>query len=115
MAGANVVADLIGRKKENGKLQQEPWWKGKMRKQVKDIETNITRLQHWKCNKLCSGYWKERLERLYFINNKGISTVIEELKQRVKAINAKIRKYEAKNDRFQRNRLFETGNYCLRN
>lgn len=107
LAGSNVVADLIERQ------QQEPFWKRRMKKQIKDIDRNITRLQQWKCTKLCSDYWKKRLERLYFVYNKGISTVIEELKQRVKAINAKIRKYEARNDRFQQNRLFESNEKLL--
>ena len=60
-----------------------------------------------------SKYWKVRLQKKYFVKNKGISTVIEELKQRVKAIKAKIRKYDARNDTFHQNMLFETNQRLL--
>ena len=84
-----------------------------MKKQIKDLESDITRLEQWRVDKLESKYWKVRLQKKYFVKNKGISTVIEELKQRVKAIKAKIRKYDARNDTFHQNRLFETNQRLL--
>ena len=53
------------------------------------------------------------LKKKYILKNKGISTVIEELKQRVKAMNGKIRKYNARNDTLLQNRLFETNQKLL--
>ena len=94
LAAANVVADLVGRKEKRAGKKQEPFWKRRMKKQIKDIESNITRLEQWRANKLESTYWKKRFEEKYFVKNKGISTVIEELKQRVKVIRAKVRKYD---------------------
>ena len=47
------------------------------------------------------------LERKYKVNEKGITTVIEELKQRVTAKAAKITRYENRTKQFGHNRLFE--------
>ena len=44
----------------------------------------------------------------YKVHAKGIRVVIEELKQRVKAKSAKIRKYEDRNNAFHQNRLFQS-------
>ena len=51
---------------------------------------------------------REKLNEKYKVNAKGIRVVIEELKQRVKAKSAKIRKYEDRNNAFQQNRLFQS-------
>ena len=113
LAGANVVADLVGRKGKRTGKKQEPFWRRRMKKQIKDLESDITRLEQWRVDKLESKYWKVRLQKKYFVKNKGVSTVIEELKQRVKVIKAKIRKYDARNDTFHQNRLFETNQRLL--
>ena len=113
LAAANVVADLVGRKEKRAGKKQEPFWKRRMKKQIKNIESNITRLEQWRENKLQSTYWKKRFEEKYFVKNKGISTVIEELKQIVKVVKAKFRKYDARNDTFYQNRLFETNQKLL--
>ena len=51
-----------------------------MKKQIKDLESDITRLEQWRVDKLESKYWKVKLQKKYFVKNKGVSTVIEELK-----------------------------------
>jgi hypothetical protein len=75
----------------------------------------VTSPEQWRVDKLKSIYWKVRLQKKYFVKNKGVSTVIEELKQTVKAIKAKIRKYDARNETFHQNRLFENWLFSLRN
>ena len=49
----------------------------------------------------------ERLERKYSIRLKRLNVVIEEMKQRITAIAAKIRKYQGQVDSYRQNRLFE--------
>ena len=54
--------------------------------------------------------WKrhwERLERKYSIRVKRLNLVIEELKQRITAIAAKVRRYKEWVDSYRQNRLFE--------
>ena len=57
---------------------------------------------------LKSEHTKKRLDGVYHVKRKGILVVIEELKQRVKAKGAKIKKYEEGNNQFLQNRLFQT-------
>ena len=113
LAGANVVPELVGRKEKKTGKKQEPFWKRRMKKQIKDTESDITRLKQWRVDKLESLCCKVRLEKKYFLKNKRISTVIEELKQRVNVIKRNIRKYDARNDTFHQNRLFETSQKLL--
>ena len=48
-----------------------------------------------------------RLERKYSIIVKRLNVVIEELKQRIAAIAAKVRRYQGRVDSYRQNRLFE--------
>ncbi|XP_065055326.1 uncharacterized protein LOC135683871 [Rhopilema esculentum] len=63
--------------------------------------------------KLKSEGLKDHLERKYHVWNKGVTTVIEELKQRIKAKNAKIKKYEEQNNEYIQNTLFQTNQRLL--
>ena len=49
----------------------------------------------------------ERLERKYSIRVKRLNVVIEEFKQRITAIAAKVRRYQGRVDSYRQNRLFE--------
>ena len=51
-------------------------------------------------------HW-ERLERKYSIRVKRLNVVIEELKQRITAIAAKVRRCQGRVDSYRQNRLFE--------
>ena len=50
---------------------------------------------------------RERLERKYSISVKRLNVVIEELKQRIATIAAKVRGYQGRVDSYRKNRLFE--------
>ena len=107
LAGANVVADLLGINKRKG-TNQQPWWKRRMQAKVQNLRKDLSKLEEWKNNNLRSERKKELLERQYHVKNKGINSVVEELKQRIKAKTAKIRKYEERSNQFMQNRLFQT-------
>ena len=49
-----------------------------------------------------------RLEEKYKIRTKGITTVIEELEQRVLAKIAKVKRYEQRVKQYRQNRLFQS-------
>ena len=51
-------------------------------------------------------HW-ERLERKYSIRVKRLIVAIEELKRRITAIAAKVRRYQRRVDSYRQNRLFE--------
>ena len=47
------------------------------------------------------------LDRKYFIKNKGVDIVLEELKQRLQAKSKKIKRYEQRIEQFKINRMFQ--------
>ena len=59
-------------------------------------DKGISNFRHW-----------ERLERKYSIRVKRLNVVVEELKQRITTIAAKVRRYQGRVDSYRQNRLFE--------
>ena len=108
LAGANVVADLMNIKKKKASRDKDPWWKKRITGKIRELRKDISKLDQWNRKSLKSEHSKKRLEQLYHVKRKGILVVIEELKQRVKAKAAKIKKYEERNNQFLQNRLFQT-------
>ena len=53
---------------------------------------------------------KQKIKELYEkyrVKRKRLKTVIEELKQRMMAISAKVKRYEQRIEQFRRNRIFD--------
>ena len=57
--------------------------------------------------KLRKGGQREKLERKYSVKKKGVDVVIEELKQRITAKTAKLKRYEGRINQFRQNKLFQ--------
>ena len=76
------------------KNKKELWWKRRIKRKIGNIRKDISKLEQWKNNRLKKDGEKEKLARVYHVKNEGLRTVIEALKQRVKANAAKIRKYQ---------------------
>ena len=72
----------------------------KLRKDLSQLEVSkdkhISNFRHW-----------QRLERKYSIRVKRLNVVIEELKQRITAIAANLRRYQGRVDSYSQNRLVE--------
>lgn len=107
VAVGNVVAELVGRKNKKANTQ-EPKWKRRILGKISNLRKDLSNVVEWGKNKLNNKLTQERLERKYHVRNKGIKSVAEELKQRIKANTAKINKYEERNNQFVQNRLFKT-------
>ena len=60
-----------------------------------------------KHKEICNFRHWERLQRKYSIRVKRLNVAIEELKQRITAIAAKVRRYQGRVDSYRQNRLFE--------
>ena len=88
-------------------------WKKRLLRQIAEIRKDVSRVEKWKEGKLKSEGLKDYFERKYHVWNKGFTTVIEELKQRIKAKTAKIKKYEERNNQYIQNRLFQTNQRLL--
>ena len=52
--------------------------------------------------------YREELQKKYWLKEKGYKRVIEELKQRVTAKTAKVRRYKERIKQFRQNKLFQT-------
>ena len=60
-----------------------------------------------KHKEICNFRHWERLQRKYSIRVKRLNVAIEELKQRITTIAAKVRSYQGRVDSYRQNRLFE--------
>jgi len=57
-------------------------------------------------------YWRKRkkdqLNRMYKVNQKGLSVATEEVRQRLVALSARLQRYEARHKQYRQNQLFKT-------
>ena len=102
------VTEQLGLKKTEFRAKKDPWWKRRIEDDIKRIRNDVNILQrdvrgelsHKKSEKL------QRLKEKYRVNKKGIKTVVEELKQRMIAKSAKIKRYDQRINQFRQNRIF---------
>ena len=73
----------------------------------KGTSKDLSQLEASKDKDISNFRHQGRLERKYSIRVKRLNVVIEELKQRITAIAAKVRRYQGWVDSCRQNRLFE--------
>ena len=78
-----------------------------MQTKIKEIRKDLSQLEASKDKDISNFRHCERLEKKYSIRIKRFNVVIEELKQRINAIAAKIRRYQGWIDSYRQNRLFK--------
>ena len=80
-------------------------WKRMLKNKIKELRKDLSQLQALKDKDISNFRHWERLERKYSIRVKRLNVVIEELKQRITAIGAKVRRYQGRVDSYRQNRL----------
>ena len=105
-AGAFVVTNRLGVKIDKVAGRKEPMWK-RLQNKIKDLRKDLSQLEASKDKGVSNSRHWERLERKYSIRVKRLNVVVEELKQRITAIAAKVRRYQGRVDSYRQNRLFE--------
>ena len=92
-AGAAVVTNRLGVKINKAAERKKPIWRRSLQNKIKELRKDLSQLESSK-NKEGSNlrHW-QTLERKYSIRVKALGVVIEELKQRILAIAAKVRRY----------------------
>ena len=84
-AAAVCIADQFGLKKYEVGKRKDPWWKRRIEEDIKQLKKNINILKRVKKGQI--GEYKEGqgklVEEKYGVKRKGLTTVIEELKQRI--------------------------------
>ena len=106
---AIYIARQVGLKMggREGKGSKEPRWKRRIKDSIVELRRQVNILEISKQGKLKRKEKYTKLERKYNIKKKGEKVVIEELKQRLQAKSAKLKRYEQRIHRYQENRLFQ--------
>ena len=78
-----------------------------MQNKIKDLRKDLSQLEASRDKYISNFRHWERLERKYSIRVKRLNVLIEELKQRITAIAAKVRRSQGQIDSYRQNRLFE--------
>ena len=87
--------------------RKEPLWRRRLQNKIKELRKDLSQLESSKDEEVSNVRRWQTLERKCSIKLKTLSVVIEELKQRVVAIAAKVRRYQERVDRFSQNRMFQ--------
>ena len=82
-------------------------WKRGLQNKTKELRNDLSQLEASKDKDVSNFKYSERLKRKYSIRVKRLNVVTEELKQRINAIAAKVRRYQERVDNYRQNRLFE--------
>ena len=106
-AGAFVVTNRLGVKIDKVAWRREPMWKRRLQNKIKELRKDLSQLEASKDKGVSNSRHWERLERKYSIRVKRLNVVVEELKQRITAIAAKVTRYQGRVDSYRQNRLFE--------
>ena len=106
-AGAFVVTNKLGVKIDKVAGRKEPMWKRRLQNKIKELRKDISQLEASKDKGVSNSRHWQRLERKCSIRVKRLNVVVEELKQRITAIAAKVRRYQGRVDSYRQNRLFE--------
>jgi len=106
-AGAVVVTNRLGVKINKEAGRNEPMWRRRLQNKIKELRKDLSQLEASKNKEISNLRHWGRLERKYGIRVKTLNVVIEELKQRIVAIAAKVKRYQGRIDRFRQNRMFQ--------
>ena len=82
-------------------------WKRRLQNKIKELRKDLSQLEASKDKNISNFRHWDRLERKYSIRVKRLNVAIEELRQRIPAIAAKVRRYQGRVDGYRQNRLFE--------
>ena len=99
------VADQLGLKKYEGGKKKDPWWKRRIEEDIKQLKKDVERVKKGRIGARKEGMAKP-VEEKYGVK-KGITTVIEELKQKILAEAAKISRYGQRIQQYKINRFFK--------
>ena len=88
-----VVTNRLGVTIDRADGRKEPMWKRRLQNKIKELRKHLSQLEASKDKDISNFIHREILERKYIIRVKRLNVVIEELKQRITAIAAKVRRY----------------------
>ena len=89
-AGAFVITNRLGVKIDKVAGRKEPMWKRRLQNKIKALRKDLSHLEASKDKGISNFRHWERLERKYSIGVKRLNVAVEELKQRVTAMQQKL-------------------------
>ena len=101
-----VATNRLGMKIDKVVGRKERMWNRRRQNKIKEPRKDLSQLEASKDKDISNFRHWERLERKYSIKVKRLNVVIKELKQRITAIAAKVRRYQGRADSYRQNRLF---------
>ena len=102
-AGAVVVTEMFGVKNRKS-TGIELWWKRRMEAQVKQLSKDLGHINTLIERKNIQKKHKDGLERRYKLKRRGLPVTRQEIKERIKAKNNKIKRYQSRINQYQQNR-----------
>ena len=105
-AGAVLVRELLGLKKPNRNAKREPWWKRRPEGRVKEMNKDLCRVNMLIEKKKIKQNHRNCLQNEHKISQNGLTTVKEEILQRIKD-KGKIKRYSDRINQYQQNRTFQ--------
>jgi hypothetical protein len=109
LAGAHIVCERLGEKPSSQQKseQKDPLWKRRIEDKIIQVRKDISHLEEMRKGIILKERIKEGLNRRHpLLKKKGIPCVIEELKQRLRAKAAKIKRFNNRTERYHQNKLF---------
>ena len=79
-------------------LRKEPMWKRRLQNKIKELRKDLSQLEASKDKDIITFRHWEKLERKYSIRVKRLNVDIEQLKQRITAVAAKVIRYHRRLD-----------------
>ena len=80
-AAAVIVSDNLGITKEPIKARKGSWWKRRLTNQIEQTRKDLSRIERMNSGYPIKNKCKEYLQRKYYLKEKGLYHVKEEIKQ----------------------------------
>ena len=106
--GALVITQLLGIKEIKNKKKDKLFWRLRIGSNINALRKDVSLIEKWETGMLRKESQKTRLDHLYGVKRKGYKRAAEELKQRIKAKAATLRRYKNRVNQYRQNRLFQS-------
>ena len=108
VAASVWVAEQLGLKKVEHRKKYEPFWKRRIEGDIRRLRQEVNIMERELKEGLGGGKKRKLLglQEKYRVKRKGLKTVIEELKQRMLAKSAKVRRFEQRIEQFRQKKNF---------
>ena len=105
MYAAAYVTELVGANKLP-KTKKEFWWKRRLEGKLTELIRDLDFVKNLLDKRNIKKKYKDRLERRYNVRRKRLNIVREVMKQRIKAVGAKIKRFNSRINQYQQSRMF---------